>query len=219
MIVSIKRWGGLILIGAAALLGACGQQPATSAPTTVATEAPPTPVVSPTAVLTATPLVRATLPPSWTPVISLTPSITPSASITLTPSKTNTPTDTPTITPSLTFTPTPTPRLTDIALAQQPLLPACVNFGADPERTSSTFIFGDAPIVYWTPVDAAAVYQIRLVDENQTTLKTDTTTDTQYTFDVKYFEDGGIYGWDVIPLDQDGVQMCPSRGGLLRPST
>jgi hypothetical protein len=212
-----KRWWGIGLVCIALFMAACGQQQATQAPaaatrrTEVTSEAA-TEVPSPTE------LVRSTLPPTWTPVLSYTPSITPTASITLTPSITPTPSLTPTVTPTVTLTYTPTPNMTNAFLLSQPLTPECADFGVDTTRTQRQFPSGTQPTVVWTPVESAVAYQIRLYDPNQTTIASETTIETEFTFDADLFELNQLYGWEVAPLDADGVQLCPARGGLLAPS-
>ena len=202
-------------IAASVLLGACSTQQATP-PTVTWTPIPPTETAS--EVPSPTQIVRGTLPPTWTLEISYTPSITPTSTVTLTPSRTFTPTRT--FTPSLTAsqTYTPTPDLTNQALLSQPLAEVCTDFSADPTRDEGSFTFGTAPTIYWTEVETAAAYDLRLFDSNRVTVASDTTTDTEYTFDAALFNPNGFYGWEVSPLDADGVPICPARGSILRPA-
>lgn len=212
-------WCKTGLLSILLLLTACGHL---GAPVITATPSPV--VVLTTEVPSATPVRRATLPPSWTPVQSwtptrtLTPSITPTASITLTPSNTFTPSQT--FTASKTFTPTATPtaNATNQFLLSQPLPAVCATFGADPDKNPRQFAYSTAPTVFWTPVETAVAYQVRLYDSNRVTLLTETTTETALTFASDLFAPGQNYAWDVAPLDNDGVQLCPARGALLVPS-
>jgi len=193
------------------MMAACRQQ--------AAPEITPTPtlaVEASTSVPTTTAIERATLPPTWTPALSYTPSITVTPSITLTPSRTPSLTLTPSPTLTFTVTYTPSPNATDFALLSQPLTPECANFGLDTTTTSSQFKLGAPATVGWTSVSTAAIYIVRLYDANQVTLVTDKTTDTTYTFSAAQIPTVETYAWTVAPLDGDGVQICPSRGGLLR---
>lgn len=117
----------------------------------------------------------------------------------------------------MTLTNTPTPNLTNAALLAEPLVSECEDFAADPERNQREFTYGTAPSVYWTPVENAAVYIVRLYDVNLVTLDQATTTDTSYKFDAARFDLTGRFTWDVAPVDVDGLQICPLRGSVLIP--
>lgn len=156
---------------------------------------PPTLAPSPTVeIITAQPspteLKRATLPPTWTPVQEVTPTVAEAAA---------------TLIPSDTPIPPPTP------------LEVCNTFNEDRTLNKRTFIFGESPTVYWTPVQGAAQYSITLVDATNTALKVDYTADTKYTFDASLFEKGKMYGWEAYPIDNIGQQMCIARGAELTP--
>ncbi len=105
-----------------------------------------------------------------------------------------------------------------MALLSQPFAPECADFGADPQRNSTQVMLGSPATVAWTPVETAAAYVVRLYDTNLVTLVSQTTTETEFNFDADLFQFGQNYSWDVSPLDADGVQLCPTRGGLLIPS-
>lgn len=194
------KW--LILVGLL-LLTACNQRQTN---VVVPTLIPSATVAPATAAPTASPIVLATLPPTWTPAISDTPSSTP------------TPTLTPSLTPTPTQTYTPTPNETNAALLSQPLPAICANFAADPARNMTQFPLDTAPTVAWTPVDTAANYILRVYDENNVTIFTQTLTDTEVTLKADLFAGNQSYAWDVAPLDANGGQLCPSRGALLVPS-
>jgi hypothetical protein len=208
-----RRIFGLVSI--LLLAAACGQR----TPNVItATPRPPTAVPT-TEVPSATPLNRPTLPPSWTPAQSWTPTKTPTPTITPTPTDTYTPSKTFTVTQTYTASNTPTPNATNAFLQSSPLPDVCKTFGADPEKNKRDFTFGVSPTAYWTPVDSAAAYLVRLFDANRVTVLTQTTTETSFTFDANLFDMTMNYVWEVAPLDSDGVQICPTRGALLLPAS
>ena len=120
----------------------------------------------------------------------------------------------------MTFTPsnTPTANATNQFQLSQPLPADCANFGADPIKNPRQFAYSTAPTVVWTPVETAAAYQVRLYDSNRQTLLTKTTTDTSMAFGADLFAPGENFPWEVAPLDEDGLQICPARGALLFPA-
>lgn len=182
------------------LLAACNQQE--SLPTLVPTEPPPEPTATPpeveateaseppTAVNTPVPRTRPTLPPTFTPTPSETPTLTPTEVI-----------------PTATFF-NPPPTLPE----------GCSGFNVIFEQTDVEFPLGGSPTVSWTTVSGAPTYWVILESSSGRVLKDDIfIAETSYTFAADLFERGQLYGWKVLPLDAEGVQMCFQRGGELIP--
>ncbi len=186
-------------LGLMLMLVACDQ--AEDNPPT-ATSAPPTPtqeqlVDTPVPAPTRTPFVRSTLPPTWTP------------------------------TPS----PEPTPEGEEPAgvdaepedggAAPPPVVPATINpacgtLGPDREIfTDANFDLGESPRIAWTPVEDAALYRVIITSEAGFEVHNVLIEETVYDVNPDVFEREGPYGWDVIPLDAFGVQMCIGRGDML----
>jgi hypothetical protein len=186
------RW--ILLVCCAALLSACAQ--ATSTPSPL----PPIPAVSATAnaeiAASPTPILRATLPPAWTESAA---------------------THLPSASPTLTLTPSATLDLTNPAIMSRPTLEVCGSFGEDLERNATNFPIGSSPQVYWTRVEGAELYAVTLFNAEFVTLFSGFTPETSFVFDGELFELGGIYTWEVRPLNGLGVQLCISRGALLIP--
>lgn len=184
--------------GVLLLLAACGQQPSvetlpTLAPTALPPEeTAPVEAVSPSA--TPIPLDRPTLPPTWTP----SPEPTRAGAE---PAGQNT-----AAAPATVEQP-----------QGQPTLIVCGTFAVDRQRSSPTFTFGNAPVVYWTAVITAARYRINLIDESGAEIFVDYTLEPTYTFRADLFQRGKRYAWEVYPEDALGQQMCLKRGQELFP--
>lgn len=133
---------------------------------------------------------RPTLPPTWTPT---------------------TEPATPALAPTATF---------DQNLAQG--IPAyadtgaCDVFRADLSRSPSEVTVGSSVQVFWGAVVGVTVYQITLFDGLGAPLQKADVMDTTYTFTPDVFEGPGLYAWEVIPYDANGLGMCPPRGSELR---
>ncbi len=132
----------------------------------------------PTTAPTEIPVERPTLPPTWTPVLE--------ASATPVP-----PTN------------TPIPAYTAI-----PTLVACATFDIDREKSAATFTAGQPAQVYWTPVQGAARYRIRVIDGFNNELFADYSVDPTYIFRPGSLEAGKRYAWKVYPEDSLSRQMC-----------
>jgi hypothetical protein len=121
-----------------------------------------------------------------------------------------------------TNTPEPTSeanQLQDTQSGPPTPLEVCANFGEDRTLNKRTYTFGADAQVYWTSVQGAAYYSISLVDETGTPILTDYTSETTFVFTADLFEKGKLYGWEVIPVDSLGQQMCLGRGAELFPDT
>lgn len=151
--------------------------------------------VQATAEATQPPGARATLPPTWTPAPDSGGSADNGAS-TPTPESLNPPGEPPT---------------------EFATLVVCGTFVADRGQSTSTFITGNAPQVFWTKVETAFRYRLRLLDDTGTEIFVDFPLDTTYTFQADLFEQGKVYGWSVYPEDSLGQQMCGERGAELFP--
>lgn len=103
------------------------------------------------------------------------------------------------------------------AFAAATPLEVCTGFGEDRERNKRTFKIGESPQVFWTAVAGAGSYSISLIDETETVLLTEYTTEPTYTFDASLFEQSKFYGWEAYPIDMIGQQMCLGRGAELFP--
>lgn len=122
-----------------------------------------------------------------------------------------TPTDVPpTSTPII--LPTDTPLPTPVSLP-----PACDVFAADFERSDSQFTIGAQPLVAWIAAPGAELYRLRVIDEFGATILDEYLRETEYRLPSDIFEVGRRYGWEVIPLDSIGDQMCYQRGDILIP--
>ncbi|GAB4510455.1 MAG: hypothetical protein OHK0046_07320 [Anaerolineae bacterium] len=182
----------MIILGL--LLAACGGSDGNNdLPTTIApvaestTEETTQPEESQPAEATATPTRagRATLPPSWTPEPSETP-----------------------LPPTATNTAIPTLEIIDAP-------PACNGFGPNTLETDETIQLGNSARVAWRPVEGARLYRIVVIDPQGNTILEELTDQTSYTISPNVFLAAVRYGWEVRPLDNVGIQMCPGRGGLL----
>jgi hypothetical protein len=190
------------LVMIALLLAACGTQSSETLPTlmptpggAVATDTPMQATEPPTP----EPLIRPTLPPTWTPESGVGGGDQSSSDSGL---------------------PTPTPEslnqppqgATDI-----PTLVVCGTFVADRNRSTSTFTTGAQPQIFWSNVETAFRYRIRLLDSTGAQLFEDFSLEPSYTFPANLFEKGKVYGWSVYPEDSLGQQMCSERGAELLP--
>jgi hypothetical protein len=172
-------------------LVACAAPPAPTATPVPPTDPPlPPTTTSPSAesAVTNLPVERSTLPPTWTPELL----------------ETLTPTEV-----------TLVPDLTSEALRFQPTLAACEAFVFNRDTTPRTFTLGQPVNLAWSAPLGAASYRVTLVDQTLAPLFVETTTATSYTLPAELFQFGGIYGWDVRPLDINGVQFCLPIGGEL----
>lgn len=137
-----------------------------------------TSTVIPTTSPTEVPVDRPTLPPTWTPVVE--------ASATPVP-----PTN------------TPVPAYTAI-----PTLVACASFDIDREKSAATFSADQPAQVYWTAVQGAARYRIRVIDGFNNEVFADYSVDPTYIFKPGSLEAGKRYAWKVYPEDSLSRQMC-----------
>jgi hypothetical protein len=134
---------------------------------------------------------RPTLPPTWTPMPE--------------------PSETPTATPII-------PTITPFVPVNNTLPSGCDVFDVDFANTDTEFLIGASPTVTWIATPGATQYRVTVANANGLVIKDDIyLSETTYTFPADYFEEGQFYGWTVIPLDADGVQMCYLRGGELIP--
>lgn len=169
-------------------------------PSPTATPIPPTePAVPPTEIappvesaLTNLPVERGTLPPTWTPVLL----------------ETLTPTEV-----------TLVPDLTSEALRFLPTLTACESFVFNRDSTPRTYTLGQPVTITWSAPLGAASYRVMLLDQSLVPLFVETTTATTYMLPAELFQFGGIYGWEVRPLDINGAQFCLPIGGELTMAT
>lgn len=129
---------------------------------------------------------RGTLPPSWTPSPTGT-------SVPPTPTETQPPTDPPRFTPE-----------------------SCEGFAPDFQNSVENFTLGESPVIAWREVEAAALYRIIIFDEQERTLLTEFTEEEFFNVPAPVFTQAGRYGWQIEPLDSIGIQICPSRGEVLR---
>lgn len=127
----------------------------------------------------------------------VTPAINAVATFTATPSKTNTPRPTETNTPTSTPTETPTP--TEIPCFRL-LLPE--NGAKLPAVGKITFS--------WESMLGAISYQIQFTLPSGQVLSFDveSTSNTRY---IESFIAGGVYSWQVIALDNDGIVICTAE--------
>ena len=189
----------LYLLALLLLLAACTTPPAPAAtplPPTDPAAAPPSETPLPAGdVPTNMPIERATLPPTWTPPVDVNAD-----------------------------TPTPTevtlvPDLTSEALRFQPTLAACDAFVFDRNTTPRTFRLGEPVTISWGAPFGAARYRVSLLDQTLAPLFVQNTTATTFSFPANVFQFGGLYGWEVRPLDLNGVQFCLPIGGELTMAT
>lgn len=156
-------------------------------------------------------------------VPTLTPPPPPPALNTPAPSSTPAPTSTalvretlpPTWTPVVVPTETATPFYTPFAVLGVPSSSACADFGEDFTRNSTTFAFGSSPQVFWRPLPGAVGYRIVLYGPDGSILYDGVTAETSFTFDFNLFAGLDVYSWEVIPIDANRVQPCPSSGNVL----
>jgi hypothetical protein len=190
------------LVILALLLAACGSQSSEALPTLIPTPggvvATKTPV-QPTEPPTPEPLTRPTLPPTWTPESGVSGSDQSGNTSNLA---------------------TPTPESLNTlppAATEVPTLVVCGTFVADRNRSTSTFVTGTTPQIFWSKVETAFRYRIRLLDSTGKEVFVDFSLEPTYTFRTDLFEKGKVYGWSVYPEDSLGQQMCTERGAELLP--
>lgn len=152
-------------------------------------------------------LMPSPLPPSNTPAPSNTPEPSPTPLV----RETLPPTWTPVIVP----TETPTPFYTPFAVLDEEPSPTCAEFGEDANLNSTTFAFGSSPQVFWRPLPGAVGYRIVLYGPNGSILFDGVTGQNNFTFDAALFTGLDVYSWEVIPIDSNRVQPCPSSGNVL----
>jgi hypothetical protein len=128
------------------------------------------------------------------------------------------PTLPPTWTPAATATTVPTATHTPTPVLPPTPLEVCNTFGEDTTKNTRTYVFGEPATVYWTGVEGAASYYVRLINAENETVFEDYTIQPSYTFKADLFEEGLLYGWEVYPLDPLNQQMCTSRGVELFPA-
>lgn len=181
-----------ILVLMLLLLAACGDEQENSLPTAaqlVEEEPTPTREIAETVEIaptaTARPRERPTLPPTWT--------ATPLP-------------DTPT--PTITATPLPT-----IEIDNPP--EECGPFGPDTSVTDEEFTLGESPTIGWRSVETAGSYWVVIFDPNRSVIHERFTEELSYIIPWEVFAAPVRYGWEVRPLDVEGIQMCDARGGRL----
>lgn len=154
-------------------------------------EAPPTEAPSePDAIPTATeqPRTRPTLPPTWTP----------------------------TPLPSMTPTPLPPPTQDPAnAGSQSEILASCGEFGPVSGGEEISIRVGETPEIVWRAVPEAGLYRLYIFDETGFMIHQWIGEETTYTPRADLFTTPSLYGWEVEPLDPQGIQICPGRGGLI----
>lgn len=190
----LKRIFFSLLAGTMVILAACQPEAEvlpTLAPTLVQETVTEEPTEPPATLVTATvPPERATLPPTWTPPASA---------------------------PTETFVPASVAPLPTVPPPPSPLA-VCATFGVDVAlNVSPFFVLGDNPQVYWTPVEGAVSYYLRLIDESAEELFADYLVETTFTFQADFFEKDKRYAWEVYPIDNLGQQMCIAIGAELFP--
>jgi hypothetical protein len=146
-------------------------------------------------------------PPSNTPAPTNTPEPSPTPLV----RETLPPTWTPVMLPSE----TPTPFYTPFAVLGLPASPACADFGEDFTRNPTSFQLGTAPQVFWRPLPGASGYRILLYGPNGSILFDGVTAESSFTFNASLFTALEVYSWEVIPIDANRVQPCPSSGNVL----
>ncbi len=139
----------------------------------------------PMATETQRPFERPTLPPSWTP------------------EPTNTPL--PTRVPN-----TPVPTLEILNPPQE-----CGLFGPDTLESDETIRLGESPLAAWRPIDSARLYRLVVLDSAGNQVYDVLTDRTVHRIPADTFVSAVRYGWEVMPLDNVGIQICPSRGARL----
>lgn len=124
----------------------------------------------------------------------------------------------PTFTPTLSPTETPTIALQPTAEATQPQIQAppeaCGTFGFDPALSSVRVNFGQPVTLAWTPVAGATLYRIIIVDDQGVPLFFDPPyiAETIFIISPESFTEPGRFGWEIEPLNANGIQMCLGRG-------
>lgn len=186
---------GIVFASLVLILAACGGSEEEPLPTLAPVEPTPTQeeIVeeAATPLPTATAFVRATLPPTWTPTPSPTPTSAADGGGTGS-------------------------RETATPFVPATLNPACGTFGPDRAEMDTEFAVGDSPRIAWTGVDGAALYRVTITNETGFVVFDGLVEDATF-LDVNpdVFAQVGPYGWDVIPLDPFGIQMCFGRGDML----
>ncbi len=200
------------LVVIAFALAACGGQPASQTlPTLIPTPGGVQPSATPTVASAEStteptqvplPLTRPTLPPTWTPAPGDQTNSTDNTAVT----------NQPLATATLAVSDTPAPVATEV-----PTLVVCGGFVANRNKSTSTFTVGATPQIFWTNVDTAARYRIRLLDDTGAELFVDFSLQPTYTFRADLFQKNKVYAWSVYPEDSLGQQMCTERGAELYP--
>lgn len=167
----------------------------------VATEAPAEAAATRVTAPAATPLSGGQqLPPTWTPLPD--DFIPPRA--TATPLQ-------PLISqegvPTIGGTPVPNPP------TWTPYPAECEQFDilTSPERV----ILGNPAGIGWSPLPGAAGYEVVVRHRGGGVLLDEVTESTLFEIPAETFFEQGPYGWEVIPLNRDGLQLCGSRGDEL----
>lgn len=192
-----------VLLAVLVVIGACSDNGGDDAvEETAPTDAPPTATNLPAeqevdgstttpVPPTPTPLRRMTLPPSWTP--------------------TQAPSNTPTYTPTLTSTPEPTQLIRPPDTPR----PACANFRVNFDQSTREFELGEAPTVSWQSIEGAELYRLYVFDQREFERHMQLVEGSSYTIPADVFNQEGVYGWTVEPLDNVGIQMCTEAGSEL----
>jgi hypothetical protein len=77
------------------------------------------------------------------------------------------------------------------------------------------FRVGESPRIAWTGVQGAALYRVIITNETGFEVHNVLVEDTFLDVNPDVFAQAGPYGWDVLPLDPFGIQMCIGRGDML----
>lgn len=162
------------------------EQPETDAPTQATEE--PTPQI----------FVRNTLPPTWTPVVDfeqenwLNETPTPDVINRQTSQRDGVREE---------WTPVFVPTFT----------PECSTFSVS-EADNRFINVGDQPIVGWSGLVLAELYQLRVFDQYDQLVYQNLLNELQHQLPATTFLADGVYGWIVTPLDALGFPMCDGSG-------
>jgi hypothetical protein len=110
--------------------------------------------------------------------------------------------------------PTATPDFFPLAADVTPAA-FCADFAPDSALNVPTFVIGTAPIIYWTPLEQAWQYRVRIYNPQGELMLTADTGETRVQLNASLFTVPDVYAWEVVPMNEGREQLCPGVGSLL----
>lgn len=158
--------------------------------------------------------------PTVVPTIQIEdPTPTREVAETVEPSPTPSRVERPTLPPTWTPTPSPTIATQEVTATPLPTIASppqeCGGFGPDTSVTIEEFQLGESPTIGWRAVETAGSYWVVILDPAGNVIHERFLEELSYVIPWEVFPAPLRYGWEVRPLDANGIQMCDARGGRL----